>query len=150
MSTFIRTLSASSVLVCLMSLFSACTRDDDTPHVVVYVSADEYVARPILELFEQRTGIEVRALFDTEATKTTGLVTRLHSEQARPRADLFWSSECFGMIQLQQQGVLGRFPVEQLEAMTKAGWREAGWGGMVGRERLMFMFVYQVLSTHTE
>ena len=142
MSTFIRTLSASSVLVCLMSLFSACTRDDGTPHVVVYVSADEYVARPILELFEQRTGIEVRALFDTEATKTTGLVTRLHSEQARPRADLFWSSECFGMIQLQQQGVLGRFPAEQLEAMNQGvpdSWqsRSGGWVAFAPRARVL-------------
>lgn len=142
MSTRIRTQSSSLALVCLVLLFGSCTRVDDTPHVTVYVSADEYVARPILDAFEQRTGIQVRALFDTEATKTTGLVTRLHSEKARPRADLFWSSECFGMIQLQQQGVLGQFPPAQLEAMNQGvpdSWqsRTGAWVAFAPRARVL-------------
>ncbi|MAJ46399.1 MAG: hypothetical protein CBC35_03675 [Planctomycetes bacterium TMED75] len=142
MSAPIRTLFLSLVLACLVCAFGSCAPVDDRPHVTVYVSADEYVARPILDLFEQRTGIEVRALFDTEATKTTGLVTRLHSEKARPRADLFWSSECFGMIQLQQQGVLGRFPSDQLAVMNQGvpeSWqsRSDSWVAFAPRARVL-------------
>ena len=100
--------------LCVMS----CRPAEDRPRVVVYVSADEYVARPILDRFQNETGIMVDALYDTEATKTTGLVSRLLAERERPRADLFWSSECFRMIELQEAGLLGRFPPDEASAMT--------------------------------
>lgn len=77
--------------------------------VTIYCSADEAFARPILAEFTKQTGIEVRPLFDTEAGKTTGLVHRLLSERARPRADVWWSSEIFGTIQLAEAGVLAAY-----------------------------------------
>jgi iron(III) transport system substrate-binding protein len=73
--------------------------------VVVYVSVDETVGRPLLERFEQEAGIPVAAKFDTEATKTTGLASLLRQERSRPRADLFWSSEVFATVQLAEDGV---------------------------------------------
>ena len=75
--------------VCLQG----CTKPSSDEEVVIYVSADETIARPILDAFEASTGVRVRPVFDTEATKTTGLVSRLLTERDRPRADLFWSSE---------------------------------------------------------
>ena len=83
---------------------TSCHREDN--YVVVYVSADEQVARPILAAFTRDTGIEVRPLFDTEVTKTTGLANRLNREKDRPIADVFWSSEPFAVNQLAQDGVL--------------------------------------------
>jgi len=77
--------------------------------VTIYCSADEAFARPILAEFTKQTGIEVRPLFDTEAGKTTGLVHRLLAERARPRADVWWSSEIFGTIQLAETGVLAAY-----------------------------------------
>ncbi len=74
--------------------------------VVVYVSADESVARPILVAFEAKTGIRVDPVFDTEVSKTTGLANRLREERNRPRADLFWSSENVQTIRLAEEGVL--------------------------------------------
>lgn len=76
-----------------------------TGEVVLYCSVDDVVARPLLAEFERRTSIKVRAIYDTEAGKTTGLVERLRSEQRRPRADVFWSSEVFGTIELAELGV---------------------------------------------
>ncbi len=38
--------------------------------VVVYVSTDEAIARPILEAFTQESGIAVRARYDSENAKT--------------------------------------------------------------------------------
>lgn len=87
----------------------ACSReapDGAKPVVVLYYSADEAVAKPIIEAFEKETGIEVRALTDTEATKTTGLVTRLRTEQGRPRADVFWASEPLQLMQLDAEGIV--------------------------------------------
>jgi len=78
----------------------------DRESLVVYVSADEAFARPILKAFEDETGIRVDPVFDTEATKTTGLAQRLRAEKNRPRADILWSSEIALTIELAQEGVL--------------------------------------------
>lgn len=82
---------------------SACGKPEG---VVVYVSADESVARPILAAFTAETGLAVTPVFDTEATKTTGLANRLRAERDRPRADLFWSSEIAFTVALADEGVL--------------------------------------------
>ena len=107
-----------------------CDSRESAPPVVVYVSADESIARPILHAFEQRTGIEVRPLFDTEATKTTGLASRLESERERPRADLFWSSECFRTIELDENGVLA--PLEGAPFDTWMSEMPGDWRGEQG------------------
>jgi len=73
--------------------------------VVVYVSVDRAFAEPLLTQFAERSGLNVKPVFDTEASKTTGLVNRLRTEKDRPRADVWWSSEIFGTIELAQEGI---------------------------------------------
>ena len=68
--------------------------------VVAYVSADQELAEPILQLFEHRTGMKVLAVYDTEANKTAGLALRILQERTRPRADVFWASEPVRMARL--------------------------------------------------
>jgi hypothetical protein len=46
--------------------------------VVVYVSHDQVFSEPILADFERETGIKVRAIYDTEETKSTGAMNRLN------------------------------------------------------------------------
>src|ERR1051326_9229542 len=48
--------------------------------VVVYASQDQAYAEPILQDFTKRTGIKVRAVYDSEAVKTVGLANRLLAE----------------------------------------------------------------------
>lgn len=76
------------------------------PEVVVYTALDELYSQPILDRFESETGIRVRALYDTEASKTTGLVSRLIAERDRPRADVFWNNEVAQTILLKNEGIL--------------------------------------------
>ncbi len=114
--------------------------DSATPRreVVLYYSADDYVAKPIIDAFEEQTGITVVALGDTEATKTTGLAQRLRQEHAQgtPRADVFWSSECFMTSVLAGEDVLAPIELEEF-----AGWpqrwrgREDRWFGFGVRGR---------------
>ncbi|MCD4823492.1 MAG: extracellular solute-binding protein [Phycisphaerae bacterium] len=78
----------------------------DQPRVVVYCSADQNIAEPILAAFEAETGIKVVARFDDEATKTLGLVQRLRAQAKQPVADVFWSSEVFYTIRLGREGLL--------------------------------------------
>jgi iron(III) transport system substrate-binding protein len=92
-------------------LWSACSKQPEKDHreVVVYTSLDKVFSQPILEEFERKTGIKVKAVYDSEATKTTGLVNRLVAEKANPRADVFWNSETGRSIVLKQKGVLASY-----------------------------------------
>jgi len=88
---------------------NASTQAADSDQVVVYCSVDAAFARPLLAAFGRRTGIEVHPVFDTEAGKTTGLVHKLLAERSAPRADVWWSSEIFGTMQLADAGVLAPY-----------------------------------------
>ncbi len=74
--------------------------------VVVYTSLDQVFSEPVLEAFEKEKGIKVRAVYDVEASKTTGLVNRLIAEKPYPRADVFWNSEVSRTLVLKEKGVL--------------------------------------------
>jgi iron(III) transport system substrate-binding protein len=92
----------------LSSFFFSCNK---SPHqnqneVVLYCSVDQAIAEPIIAEFEEQTGIKVLARFDTEASKTVGLVQRIRAEAASPIADVFWSSEVFHTIRLGRESLL--------------------------------------------
>jgi iron(III) transport system substrate-binding protein len=94
-----RTLGA--VLSCVTAvLFSAGCGKHGATVVVVYTSQDEVFAEPILREFEKETGIEARAVYDSEAVKTVGLVNRLLAERDNPQCDVFWNNEEFRTRQL--------------------------------------------------
>lgn len=78
--------------------------------VLVYTSADDVLAKEVLAACSQATGLEVVGLFDTEATKTTALESRIRAERDRPRGDIFWSSEGFAVLRLAGDGLLGMLP----------------------------------------
>ncbi len=61
--------------------------------VIIYTSQDEEYADPIFRDFEKQTGIQVKAVYDSEAVKTVGLVNRLLAENSNPQCDVFWNNE---------------------------------------------------------
>ena len=92
------------------SALCGCTDPTDSPAgtqaVVLYTSADDVFVARVIEAFEAETGVRVELVGDTEATKTTGLVTRLLAEKDNPRCDMWWSSEPMGTLLLDESGVL--------------------------------------------
>ncbi|MHC4308287.1 MAG: LptM family lipoprotein [Planctomycetota bacterium] len=76
-----------SVLVIFYSFLVAGCGQKDTNEVVVYVSEDQVFSEPILKEFETDTGIRVKAVYDTEETKSTGVMNRLIAEKGNPRGD---------------------------------------------------------------
>jgi iron(III) transport system substrate-binding protein len=94
-----------------LPLFLSCRRSpsEDGTKVVVYCSVDQAIAEPVIAEFEKHTGIEVSARFDTEASKTVGLVQRIRAEAASPVADVFWSNEIFHTIRLAREGLLAPY-----------------------------------------
>lgn len=112
----------------------------DATQVVVYVALDRLYAQPILEAFTAKTGIEVLPKWDTEATKTTGLVTTLRSEAARPRCDVFWNNEVSQTIGLASDGLLE--PYESPAAADLPGWARPTprtWTGFAARARVLIV-----------
>ena len=75
------------ILIALFGL-SSCT--PSTNEVVVYCTVDQVFSESILRDFEEETGITVRAVFDTEETKSTGVMNRLIAEKDNPQCDLFY------------------------------------------------------------
>lgn len=61
--------------------------------VIVYVSEDQVFSEPILKDFEKETGITVKAVYDTEEAKSTGVMNRLIGEKGNPQADVYWANE---------------------------------------------------------
>lgn len=96
-------------LVAPALLMVACS-DRSRPSVTLYTSCDAPVAAEVVQVFEQETGIDVRLVTDTEATKTTGLIQRLIAERDRPVADVWWSNELLGTAQLASLGLLSPSP----------------------------------------
>ena len=99
---------AACAALILALLCPGCKDSSDIPQqqVVLYCSVDQQIAEPIIAEFEKQTGIDVLPRFDTEASKTVGLVQRLRAERESPTADVFWSSEIFHTIRLAAESML--------------------------------------------
>ena len=104
-------------IVLFFSALPSCRRrpGQDQRQVVLYCSVDQSIAEPIIAEFERQSGIEVLVRFDTEASKTVGLVQRIRAEAVSPVADVFWSSEVFHTIRLAREGLLARYSSNQTE-----------------------------------
>lgn len=96
-------------VVALAVLCSGCISSQPANEVIVYTSRDQMFSQPILEAFEQETGIDVKAVYDTGATKTAGLTNRLIAEKSNPRADVFWNSETGRTVVLKNEGILAPY-----------------------------------------
>ncbi|MFN0060667.1 MAG: ABC transporter substrate-binding protein [Planctomycetota bacterium] len=104
--------------------------------VVVYTALDPAYSRLVFAEFEQTTGIRVQAVFDTEATKTAGLVERLRRESAAPRCDVFWNNETLRTILLAREGHFEPYRAGSANDIP-AEFREATglWTGFAARAR---------------
>jgi iron(III) transport system substrate-binding protein len=98
-------LAVAVLLLAAWTLFqTAGSRSEN--RLVVYCAHDSVYADAILRDFERRTGIQVVVHYDTEATKSLGLVQQILREADQPRCDVFWNNELLGTIELQEQGAL--------------------------------------------
>jgi iron(III) transport system substrate-binding protein len=96
-------------LTCGLAIGMAGCQSSAGPEVVIYVAVDQSQSEPILQQFEAESGVRVRAVYDAEAAKTTGLVTRLLGEAPRPRCDVFWNNEPVQTLLLAERQLLGSY-----------------------------------------
>lgn len=108
--------------------------------VVVYCTVDQVYAEPVLAKFSKETGIRVLPVYDVEATKTTGLATRLIAEKPHPRADVFWNNEFLNTLRLQQKGILAAYKPPGTRDLPKQFADASGyWHGVGGRARVFLV-----------
>jgi len=108
--------------------------------VTIWVSLDEEHSRRILEDFAKETGIEVDATYDTEATKTVGLVNKLIEQKARPTADVYWNNELATSIKLQEHGVLEPYlSPSAVDIPARFKDPEGYWTGFAARARVLIV-----------
>ncbi|QTA79396.1 putative ABC transporter, substrate-binding protein [Desulfonema limicola] len=110
----------------------------ESREVIVYTSVDQVFSEPILKQYEKQTGVTVKAVYDVEAAKTTGLVNRLIAEKNRPKCDVFWNSEIGRTIILKEKGVLMPYHSpsgKDIPAIFKDP--EGYWTGFAARARVL-------------
>jgi iron(III) transport system substrate-binding protein len=114
--------------ILIVAILAGCSCSSQPEEVIVYCALDQEFSEPILQEFEQETGIRVRAKYDIESTKTVGLVNAILQERARPRCDLFWNNEILHTIRLDQEALLRPFE----PAAAKAGETVAVFSSPIG------------------
>lgn len=106
--------------------------------VVIYVSEDQVFSEPILKDFEKETGIQVKAVFDTEEAKSTGVMNRLLAEKNNPQADVYWANEPVRADVLRQQGISTPFKPANAQQIPEQFKDPQGyWTGFSARARLL-------------
>jgi len=106
--------------------------------VVLYCSVDQVIAEPIIAEFEKKTGTKVLVRFDTEASKTVGLIQRIRAEAACPVADVLWSSEVFHTIRLSREGLLASYSSDRTKFWpARFAGSDGRWYGFALRARVI-------------
>ncbi|MCK4658805.1 MAG: extracellular solute-binding protein [Phycisphaerae bacterium] len=137
-------------LVC--SCPSGCRRQEEpaTRQVVVYTALDRSFSEPILAKFERRTGIKPRVVYDTESTKTVGLVNRIRAERKRPRCDVFWNNEILNTLLLSKEGLLRPARPPNASGYPKRFKSADGmWHGFAARARVLIVNTDRVKEDET-
>ncbi len=144
-----RLLVVTTIVVFLFILATFWRRNEPTTpnsnEVVVYVSHDQDYSQPILKKFEKETGIKVKAVYDTEASKTVGLTNRLIAEKNNPQADVFWNNEVINTIRLKENGVLQSYKPSNYDFIPDKFKDENGyWTGFAARARVLVVNTNEV------
>ncbi len=124
-------------IVFLVGLESGCRR---RPQVVVYTSVDQVYSEPVFKYCASREKLDVRPVFDTEETKSTGITNRLIAEAAHPQADVFWSNDPVRPFLLLRRGLVAAYrspAAERIPARFRA--QDGAWTGLAARARVLLV-----------
>lgn len=131
----------------LTILFILTNCGNNKNEVVVYTSVDQVFSEPILKDFENESGIKVKVLYDTEETKSTGVLNRLIAEKDNPHCDIFWSGDPIRTMVLKNKGIT--YPYKSTVADNIASTfkdAENHWTGFSARARVL-IYNKELLNT---
>ncbi len=127
------------ILIFISLLFISCS-DKPKESVTIYVSEDQVFSEPILKDFEKETGIKVDAIYDSEESKSTGVMNRLIAEKNNPQADVYWANEPIRAEVLKNRGLLAKYSSPNAKGIPEV-FREKDnyWCGFSARVRLLII-----------
>ncbi len=115
--------------------------------LVIYSGRSESLVQPIIDQFEQVTGIEV----DVRYGSTSEMAGVLLEEGASSPADLFYAQDPGGLGALQNAGLLASLPDEIIEKVPSRFAAETGdWVGISGRARTVVYNVNAIADPESE
>lgn len=135
-------LNMKKVLFCaIIIMFSVCfllSCQNNEKVIHLYTALDYEYSKPIIDEFIKKTGIDVKVTYDTEATKTVGLVNRLIAEKENPQCDVFWNNEILRTLHLKNKGVLDKY-ISSSTAQIPDKYKdpEGYWAGFAARIRVI-------------
>lgn len=145
--------SLLALAICVLAIIAGCGRTESPQpdrSVVVYSSADKEFAELIFRAYEQKTGVKVLPLYDTEETKTAGLTARLVAEKDHPRADVFWSSDTSRAVALVEQGIADSYTPKEAAGIPDRYKSSTGlWTGFGARIRVLLYNTDKVKAAET-
>ena len=147
-----RRLVSSRVLLrfALLSVFAlgcGCGPSGGEDEVVAYTSVDQVFSEPVFQSCEERLGLHVKGVFDTEETKSTGILNRLMAEADHPQADVFWSGDPVRPFLLDERGLVAPYASPEAAAVP-LGFRanDGTWTGIAARARVL-LINHELLSS---
>ena len=118
---------------------------DARSEVVPYTSVDQVFSEPIFREFEESTGVRVRGVFDTEETKSTGVLNRIIAEASAPQADIFWSGDPARAFVLIARGLVEPYRSPNASRIPPQFRADDGsWTGFAARARVLLVNTAQV------
>jgi iron(III) transport system substrate-binding protein len=135
------------VLILLLAVGLNSCRSASSKAVVVYVSEDQVFSEPILKDFDRETGITVKSVFDTEESKSTGVMNRLIAEKDNPQADVYWANEPVRAEALKQRGVSTAYDSPSAEGIADQ-FKDPHhyWTGFSARARVLLVHARSTLK----
>lgn len=134
-----RSVLGQMLLIAVAMGLAGCEKEP-RPEVVVYTSVDQVFSEPVFRAFERASGVRVRAVHDTEETKSTGVLNRLIAEADNPQADVFWSGDPVRPFLLVDRGLVEPYAspaAGAIPAQFKAD--DATWTGFAARARVLLV-----------
>jgi iron(III) transport system substrate-binding protein len=126
------------VVVAVVALAAGCSRS--RPEVVVYTSVDQPFSEPVFQAFEKQSGVTVRTVYDTEETKSTGVLNRLIAEARSPQADVFFSGDPVRPQVLIKRGLVEPyFSPQAVEIPAQFRAEDGSWTGSAARARILLV-----------
>lgn len=127
-----------TIILLIVGWASAITLSPSAPasasELVIYSGRKESAIKPVVELFERKTGAKVVL----KIGKTSGLANEILQERQRPRADIFIATEAGVCEVLAREGVLDPYvPARGRSIPPEYKSSKGFWTGISGRARVI-------------